>query len=124
MFLIRAIQTDEDSLLCDLAETYHLYSIEGLSCSYVAALVYGLRDDSRIKMKMSGMRFPVNTFLLASMVDHLAFISWTKTQDSEKNKNRPKSIVKALLGEEDKPKKERKVFGSFEDFQKAWNKEV
>lgn len=123
MFLIRAIQTDEDALLCDLAETYHIYSTEGLSVSYLAALVVGLRNDSRIKMKMSGMEIPVDTFLLATMVDHLAFLCWTKTADAEKNKNRPKSITNILLGRDTKPVKDKRVFKSIEEFQKEWNSE-
>lgn len=123
MFLIRAIQTDGDLLLCDLAEYYHLYSIEGLSCSYLAALVIGLRDDSRIKMKMSGMKIPINTFLLASMVDHLAFMSWAETKDAQKGKNKPKSILKILLGEENTSNQDKQVFSSFDDFLMAWNED-
>lgn len=122
MFLIRAIQTDEDALLCDLAETYHIYTIEGLSCSYLATLVVGLKDNSRIKMKMSGMKIPVETFLMASMVDHLAFLSWTKTKDAEKGKNRPQSILSVLLGKNDKPK-DKRSFTSFDDFLKEWYEE-
>lgn len=121
MFLIRAIQADEDALMCDLAETYHLYTIEGLSCSYVAALVVGLRDDSRIKMKLSGMKIPLNTYLLGVIADELVFLAWTKTRDAEKGRNRPKSILKILLGENEKPNNDKVVFHSFEDFQKAWN---
>jgi len=90
--------------------------------SYLAALVSGLCDDSRIKRKMSGMKIPINTFLLASMADSLAFIAWSKTRDAEKNRNRPKSILNVLLGKEEKPDaKDKKVFDSFEAFMEEWN---
>lgn len=67
------------------------------------------------------MKIPLNTFLLASMVDHLAFLSWTKTRDAEKGKNKPKSILAVLLDEKDNTPKDKKVFNSFDDFMKEWN---
>lgn len=108
-------------MLCDLAEYYNIYSIEGLSCSYVATLVNGLSDDSRTKRKMSGLKIPINTFLLASMADQLAFISWSKTIDAERGRNKPKSILKLLLGEEEEAQGDRKVFTSIDEFMKEWN---
>ena len=42
---------DEDALICDFAETYHIYNIYGMPVQYIATLAIGLRDDSRIKSK-------------------------------------------------------------------------
>ena len=40
------IATDEDALICDFAETYHIYDYRSLDVEYAATLAYGLRDDS------------------------------------------------------------------------------
>lgn len=45
------IQTDEDALICDLAETYQIYDYRQLPAYQVAVFSYGLRDDSRIKVR-------------------------------------------------------------------------
>lgn len=48
MALARMISLDRDALLCDLAETYHIYSLRGLPARTLATLVSGLRADARI----------------------------------------------------------------------------
>lgn len=124
MFLASALNTCEDSVVCDLAEYYNIYDYQGVPVSLLASLVFGLSEDSRTKRHMSGMKISINTFLLASAVDSLNFLCWAQTKDAEKGKNKPKSILKILLGEEDKPKSEKQTFGSIEEFMAAWNKEV
>ena len=64
----------------------------------VATLAAGLRDDSRIKIKMSGAKVPQNTLLLALIADRLSLLWWAKTKDGEKGRNRPHSITAELLG--------------------------
>lgn len=49
------IVTDEDSLICDLAETYHVFNYRELPVKLLATLSVGLRADSRIKLKISDM---------------------------------------------------------------------
>lgn len=109
---------DRDALECDLAETYHIFDIEGLPISKVALFSVGLREDSRIKMKMANIKLPWQTYLMASMVDKLSILVWLKTKDAEKGRNFPKSILKVLLGEEDKPNKGIMVFDTPEEFEK------
>ena len=48
------IATDENALLCDLAETYGIFDFNALPVETLAALSFGLRENSRIKRKMSG----------------------------------------------------------------------
>lgn len=55
--------------------------------------------------------------LLARMVDELAFISWSKTKDGQKNRKRPPSVLKALT---EKKKEEYESFKTAEDFKAAW----
>ena len=111
------IKVDEDALICDLAETYQIYDYKQLPPKMVAVFSYGLKDDSRIKMKLSGQTVPSDTLLLASMVDKLNTLVWFKTKDGQKGKNMPPSIVSVLTGKDKTDNnKDMVVFNSGEDF--------
>lgn len=112
------IKLDEDALICDLAETYQIYSFQQLPLLQVAVFAYGLRDDSRIKQRLSGQIVPLETMLLAGMVDRLSLSLWIQTKDGQKGKNRPKSILDQLIHKEEKDEREHLVFESGEDFEK------
>ena len=115
------IATDQDALICDLAETYGIYDMQALPVSTLAVLASGLRDDSRIKMKMSGVKTDQETLLLAMAVDNLRFLSWTKTVAAQDGNDRPKSIARVLLGQvEEKP--QNVAYGSGEEFDAAWKR--
>lgn len=88
---------DSDALECDLAETYGLFDLHAVPLHKLALLACGLRDDSRIKLKLAGLDISVNTLMLGHAVDCLAWLCWAKTKDGAKGRNRPKSIVEALL---------------------------
>ena len=92
------INTDEDALRCDLAETYQIYNMKGLPLLDVATFSCGLRDDSRAKLAISDSKYPFETLLMAMMVDRLNFLAWTKTESASNNENRPKSIFNILMG--------------------------
>lgn len=113
------VSEDESALRCDLAETYQIYDYEGLPVNMVALFACGLRDDSRIKMKLSGQRIPTNTALLALAVDALRDLVWSKTKDAEKGKNRPPSVYDALTNTEEKEARDYIVFDSPESFAMA-----
>ena len=109
------IGVDEDALVCDFAETYHVFDYRSLPLRTAARLAAGLRDNSRIMMKLSGFRVPIDTMLLAHAVDGINMLMWSKTKDGRKNTNRPSSILQAITSE----KKENPVrgFSSAEDFE-------
>jgi hypothetical protein len=111
------IKADENALICDLAETYHIYDYKQLPAFKVAVFSIGLRDDSRIKMKLSNQKVSTETLLLAGIFDRLSILAWFKTADGQKGTNRPESIVEQLTAEP----KERKemVFTSGEEFERA-----
>lgn len=90
------IESDEDALICDLAETYSIFDYKELPVYQVAVYAYGLRADSRIRMKISNSNINLSEMLLASTVDKLNLLVWTKTEDGSKNRNRPKSILEIL----------------------------
>lgn len=111
------LATDEDAVVCDLAETYGIFDYHSLPSTYIATLAVGLRDDARIKLKMSQTAYPLKTMLLASAVDRLSLLVWAKTKDAEKNRNRPKSVLEELM------KKSESDIVSFKDpkaFDDAW----
>lgn len=113
------ISIDEDALVCDLAETYQIYDYRQLPLNQVAVFAYGLRDDSRIKQIMSNQIVPLETTLLASIVDRLSLSLWLQTKDGQKGVNRPKSIVDQLRKQDKEERDEREylVFESGEDFE-------
>lgn len=93
------ISVDEDALICDLMETYHIYDYESLPVYQVAIFSCGLREDSRIKKKMAGIRADMDDILLAGIFDRLNWLVWSKTENGKKNINHPKSILELLTGE-------------------------
>lgn len=121
MVLASMIATDEDSLVCDLAETYGIFNYKGLPLKLVAVLACGLREDSRIMMKMVSARADTDTLLLATIADNLRILAWQNTKDGQAGKNIPKSITNMLMGAEDKQNnREYEIYASGDDFKAAW----
>lgn len=109
------IKTDEDALICDLAETYHIYDWRKLPVRFVAKLAYGLPSNSRIKRIINGQKDINDTMLLAIIADGVRWLRWSKTEDASKNRNMPESIFERLTGEE----KSDTGFNSAEEFEAA-----
>lgn len=113
------IATDEDALICDLAETYHLFGWRSVPVRLAATLACGLRDDSRIKMRMSGSRVSIDTMLRAVMADRLSFLAWAQTEDGRKGRKKPPSFVEMLTKKEEQKEPDVVVFDSPDDFEAA-----
>lgn len=106
------IACGEDELICDLAETYHIYDYKSLPVDKVAIFSVGLREESRIYRKMLG--YPSNRWderLLALILDKLNHMFASEKADI-------KSVYSLLFGEEEK---EGNVmsFTSPEEFEEA-----
>lgn len=112
------LSTDESALICDFAETYHIHNIRGLPARTAAALACGLRDDSRIKLKMRGQRCSDEMLIMAIIADRLGILAWQNTKDAQKGRNRPQSIYKLLTGK----KEEAEGFATPEQFWAAREK--
>jgi hypothetical protein len=82
-----------DELVCDFQETYHLNLHQQTDAYFVATLALGLRQDSRVMMKLAGMTYTLDTELRALQADMLRWLCWTKTKDGQKNRKRPKPIL-------------------------------
>lgn len=94
------LKEDKTALICDLAETYHIYDYKGLPARVTAALAFGLRSDSRIKMKLAGTRYDEKTLLLAIIADKLSWLAWARSEDAAKGRNMPKSIYEKMTAKE------------------------
>lgn len=85
---------DRDALLCDLAETYHIYDFRALPVELLATLCSGLRADSRIRMKMAGVEELPLSLALAGIADRLAMIHYAIT--ASEGDTPPASIVQEI----------------------------
>ena len=89
-----------------------------MSPELISKLAVGLRDESRVKMKMNGQRLTFTESLLAVIVDQLNMILW---QRSGKKSGKPKSLYKQF-SEPPKPKDELATFNTSDDFD-TWYRE-
>ncbi|WP_427814286.1 DUF5361 domain-containing protein [Enterococcus sp. 22-H-5-01] len=110
------LKIDEDALICDLAETYQIYDYKQFPALTVAVFSCGLREESRIMLRLSEQTIPLKTLLLADISDKLALLFWAKTDDGQKGKNRPTSVVASMYGQNTVEKSEI-VFDSGEEFE-------
>lgn len=109
---------DEDALICDLAETYNIYDYKKLPLTQVAIFAIGLKENSRIKLKMANQKVPTETLLLAGILDRLSVLLWGQTKDGQKGINRPTMILDTLISKEEKIS-DVIVFNSVEDFERT-----
>ena len=65
------LAADRNAVICDLAETYGILDYKALPVPLLATLCSGLRETSRIKLRLSGMSVPSDMMLLAAAVDKL-----------------------------------------------------
>ena len=114
MALAGMLNTDEEALICDMAETYHVFDYKALPVRMAALLASGLRDNSRIKMKISGQKASNETILTAMAVDRLGQLVWLSTEDGHKGINRPPLITPQLIREDEK---DTLTFDSIEEFE-------
>lgn len=106
-----------DELICDMAETYHVYDWRELPLKTAAVLASGLHESSRVRRKLSGRVLTLENELRADMLDQLKFLAWSKTKDAEKGRNRPKSVYQQLTEKKNGPKAKVTGFRSAEAFE-------
>jgi len=114
--LAHLLNVCEDLIVCDMAETYGILNIRGLSVQLLATLVLGLRDNSRTKLMISGTGADSQTILLASIVDRLSILVWFNSKDGQNGRNRPKSVLDVIMGRE--AQGQYKTFATVDDFER------
>lgn len=115
------LSADREAVICDLAEVYGVFDHRALPVSLLATLCVGLRDDSRIKRKLSGMKLTRTEMLLAAGVDRISILLWLNSEDGRKGENRPASILDVLMGETTEDK-QTEGFDTAEEFEDEWEK--
>lgn len=114
------ISTDRNALICDLAETYRVYDYRSLPAQTVATFSVGLRDNSRIKMKMSGAKATQEILILSMIADRLGILAWMFSEDGQKGRNKPPQLIEMLYGKEIKQaNSDVLTFNTPEAFEKA-----
>lgn len=91
------LHTDRNAVICDLAETYGIYDMGLLPVKTVAILCAGLRENSRIRLKINGAKASDEIMLLAHAVDRLSVLIWQQTKDGKAGRNKPAFIVDQIL---------------------------
>lgn len=110
------IRQDEDALICDFAETYHIYDYRSLPLRLVATLAAGLGDTSRIITNTTEAKASTTNTILAIIADHLGSI-----RKLLGDKTDLPSVTGALYKVEEKPEKDKpKAFKSGIEFDIAW----
>lgn len=104
----------ENELICDLAEVYHILDYRSRDPLLIATLVAGLREGSRVAMARSKSKVTTEVVLMASILDRLSILLWSKTKDAQKGINFPKSVLSAFTGNTEKPNLSFQTAESFE----------
>ena len=105
----------EDELICDMAQTYHIWNWRELPLRTAAILACGLPEDSRVMRKLRGEKISLGTKLQAAMLDSLTTLVWFQTEDGKKHRNRPPSMLRKLIGAE--PETKLEGFETAEEFE-------
>ena len=119
------IFTDEEALICDLAETYQIFDYRSLPVRTAATLSAGLREHSRIKTKLRGEKAIEPEDLLVQVIDMLAGILWLFGGYGELDA--PPTIKDEIRGRKNEEaqgsqKRGAKAFATGADFDAAWNR--
>lgn len=108
------IHLSEDALICDLAETYHIYDYRSLPLKTAAALSAGLREDSRIKLLAADAPADLEILILSAIADNLTLLRAGMSKDRTK----PFLFTDAIWG--DKKKTHGAAFDTVEEFEAAF----
>lgn len=116
MTLAGMINADEEALVCDMAEAYHIFDFRALPLRMAAVLAAGLRENSRIKIKMAGSKYSPEIMILSAIVDRLSILVWHQTEDGLRGINPPKLLLESMT------EGESEGFDTVEEFEAAYQK--
>lgn len=118
MVMATMIATDEDSLICDLAQYYHVFDYRSMTVESVATLSAGLPEDSRIMRKMSNQNISKTELVLAAIYDDFNYFLYSLTPDGKKGIGKPVSIVEKWMNIND-DEQQIMAFDSVNSYEKA-----
>lgn len=108
------LHVDRESLLCDMAETYHIHAVWEYPARYIAMLACGLGEESRIIRRMNHVSYRSTDLMMAYILDGIHHLIWMQSEDGIRGINRPKSVAEQLLG-----CAEDEGYDSVEEFEEA-----
>lgn len=106
-------------MVCDLAETYGVLDWRALPATRLAALCAGLREDSRVMMRLRGENADLKAQLLAACLDALNVLAWQHSRYGRTGENFPPSVLARLMRTE-AHKDESQGFESPAEYEAAW----
>lgn len=113
---MRAI--DNDALICDFMQYYHIRDMMSEGIRRAAVLACGLPEESRIMRKLRGQKISAEFLYKAAILDTVRSIEHAYYQaHSRRRLTKPKSILGEILGSEKNT--DVKAFSSKEEFEKA-----
>lgn len=116
-------RNDRTALICDLAESYGVTDYRKLPAETLAALAVGLRENSRSKLALSGCKVPKQEMMLAAILDGVNRAVWLLSAICPKDGQQPKSILRAILGEEEAEDGQDAVaFDTPEEYEQEWER--
>lgn len=99
MSLAGVIAEYKADMICDLAETYHIYDYKRVPGRLLGTLVAGLGENSRVKKKLFGICKEVpDNMILAKILDDIEILKWWRTKDGAKGRNRPEMLTRWMFG--------------------------
>lgn len=108
--------TDRDAVICDLAETYHLFDLDSVPLMTLAALCAGLHADSRIKLRLMGATRIAPMFSLVQLADTLTALKYELEGDTKAAL--PQMLHDVMIGKQT-TKNKTAGFESVEAFEQA-----
>lgn len=112
---------DNDALICDFAQYYHIYDFTALDLKYAAILADGLPKDSRIMMAMSGRKYQPDAVIQLAILDTVRAIEHAFIKaHSDAELPEFKSLLTELLGEDAQEDIDAQWFTSADDFKAEW----
>lgn len=117
---------DEDALVCDFAQTYHILDWRTLPLALAATLAAGLPEGSRSMRRLLGLNAPLETVLLAQIADRLAVWLWWHTEDGRAGRKPPEPVARGLVVREERPgaREGLRTFASGAEFLAAYNQAI
>lgn len=108
-------------MICDLAETYGILDYRSVPARLLGTLLVGLREDSRLMQAYAGTRGSLEQIMLASLIDSMNLLLWSRTEDGRKGRNKPTRIAPYYLGKEQKKQKRTDIetYSSLDEFYRA-----
>lgn len=102
MTLAHMVHIDRTAVICDFAETYHVFDMWALPARTAATLACGLGPDSRIMQKLAGVEIsPPILLLVAMLIDEVRAFRYMWADESA---GEPPYITDVIMGKREPAK--------------------